>query len=150
MNRAFTWPRLLGNSSGSIAYGGDYNPGQWPESVWPEDIRLMQQAGINVAALGIFSWDRIQPADDEWDFGWLDRIIAMLGRADISVDLVLATASAPLWLHENIRRCCRATSSSTPSMLGLASRGARQVPYSASTRWNCATSSQNGMATIRR
>lgn len=55
MNRAFTWPRLLGNSSGGIAYGGDYNPDQWPESVWPEDIRLMQQAGINVVALGIFS-----------------------------------------------------------------------------------------------
>ncbi|RYQ06207.1 beta-galactosidase [Bifidobacterium pseudolongum subsp. globosum] len=100
MNRAFTWPRLLGNSSGGIAYGGDYNPDQWTESVWPEDIRLMQQAGVNVVALGIFSWDRIQPAEDEWDFDWLDRIIAMLGRADISVDLASATASAPLWLYE--------------------------------------------------
>lgn len=100
MNRAFTWPRLLGNSSGGIAYGGDYNPDQWPESVWPEDIRLMQQAGVNVVALGIFSWDRIQPAEDEWDFDWLDRIIAMLGCADISVDLASATASAPLWLYE--------------------------------------------------
>ena len=58
MSRAFLWPRLLGNSSGGIAYGGDYNPDQWPESVWPEDIRLMQQAGVNVVALGIFSWDR--------------------------------------------------------------------------------------------
>ncbi len=53
-----------------------------------------------MVALGIFSWDRIQPAEDEWNFDWLDRIIAMLGRADISVDLASATASAPLWLYE--------------------------------------------------
>ena len=25
-------------------HGGDYNPEQWPEEVWPEDVRLMQQA----------------------------------------------------------------------------------------------------------
>jgi hypothetical protein len=25
-----------------MAYGGDYNPEQWPEYVWEEDVRLMQ------------------------------------------------------------------------------------------------------------
>ena len=28
-----------------IAYGGDYNPEQWPEEVWAEDMRLMREAG---------------------------------------------------------------------------------------------------------
>ena len=28
-----------------IAYGGDYNPEQWPEEVWAEDVRLMREAG---------------------------------------------------------------------------------------------------------
>lgn len=60
----------------------------------------MRKANVNVVALGIFSWDRIQPAEHEWDFGWLDRIIGMLGDAGISVDLASATASAPLWLYE--------------------------------------------------
>lgn len=69
-------------------------------SIWVEDIRLMRKANVNVVALGIFSWDRIQPAEHEWDFGWLDRIIGMLGDAGISVDLASATASAPLWLYE--------------------------------------------------
>ncbi|MSU22746.1 MAG: hypothetical protein EXS32_02870 [Opitutus sp.] len=27
-----------------IFYGGDYNPEQWPESVWQEDMRLMRAA----------------------------------------------------------------------------------------------------------
>lgn len=100
MSCEFKWPRLLGGSGTGIAYGGDYNPDQWPESIWVEDIRLMRKANVNVVALGIFSWDRIQPAEHEWDFGWLDRIIGMLGDAGISVDLASATASAPLWLYE--------------------------------------------------
>ena len=24
---------------GRVAYGGDYNPEQWPEEVWDEDVR---------------------------------------------------------------------------------------------------------------
>ena len=29
-----------------VALGCDYNPEQWPRAVWPEDIRLMQVAGV--------------------------------------------------------------------------------------------------------
>ena len=39
-----------------IWYGGDYNPEQWPELVWQEDVRLMQQAGVNLVSIGILSW----------------------------------------------------------------------------------------------
>ena len=100
MSREFAWPRLLTASGKGIAYGGDYNPDQWPEHVWAQDVELMRKAGVNVVALGIFSWDRIQPSEHEWDFDWLDRVIGMLGEAGISVDLASATASAPLWLYE--------------------------------------------------
>lgn len=97
--RPFRWPSLLTESGQGIAYGGDYNPDQWPEEVWDEDVRLMQQAGVNTVALAIFSWDRIQPTEDTWDFDWLDRIISKLGKAGIAVDLASATASAPMWLY---------------------------------------------------
>ena len=97
--RRFAWPALLTKDGKGIAFGGDYNPDQWPEEVWDDDIRLMNQAKVNVVALGIFSWDRIQPAEHEWDFAWLDRIIGKLGEAGISVDLASATATAPIWLY---------------------------------------------------
>lgn len=29
-----------------IGYGGDYNPEQWPEEVWAEDMALMREAGV--------------------------------------------------------------------------------------------------------
>ncbi len=48
--------------------------------------------------MGIFSWARIQPARDEWDFGWLDEIMDLLHAGGIGVDLATATASPPPWL----------------------------------------------------
>ena len=98
--RTFHWPSLLTESGRGIAFGGDYNPDQWPEDVWNDDIRLMKQAGVNTVALAIFSWDRIQPEKHRWEFGWLDCIIDKLGKAGIAVDLASATATAPLWLYE--------------------------------------------------
>ena len=100
MRREFKWPQLLTESGRGLAFGGDYNPDQWPEDVWDEDIELMKRARVNTVALAIFSWAKIQPAEDVWDFGWLDRIIAKLGAAGIAVDLASATAAAPLWLYE--------------------------------------------------
>ncbi|HEX5729581.1 beta-galactosidase [Microbacterium sp.] len=81
-----------------MLYGADYNPDQWPEEVWDEDIRLMREAGVNIVSLGIFAWSRIQPAEDVWDFGWLDRVIEKLHAGGISVNLATATASPPPWV----------------------------------------------------
>ena len=96
----FAWPKLLTENGRGIAFGGDYNPDQWPEETWDDDVCLMKKAGVNTVALAIFSWDRIQPQENRWDFGWLDRIIDKLGKAGIATDLASATATAPLWLYE--------------------------------------------------
>ncbi|TDD96346.1 beta-galactosidase [Actinomadura rubrisoli] len=81
-----------------LLYGGDYNPEQWPEDVWAEDARLMKEAGVNLVTLGVFSWARLQPGPDAWDFGWLDRLLDLLDAHGIAVDLATATASPPAWL----------------------------------------------------
>jgi beta-galactosidase len=81
-----------------IWYGGDYNPEQWPEEIWDEDVALMQRAGVNLVSLGIFSWAKIEPREGVFEFGWLDRIIDKLHAGGIRVDLATATASPPPWL----------------------------------------------------
>ena len=96
----FAWPKLLTENGRGIAFGGDYNPDQWSEETWDDDVCLMKKAGVNTVALAIFSWDRVQPQENRWDFGWLDRIIDKLGKAGIATDLASATATAPLWLYE--------------------------------------------------
>ncbi|RZU63651.1 beta-galactosidase [Zhihengliuella halotolerans] len=83
-----------------LLYGADYNPEQWPADVWPQDARLMRQAGVNLATVGVFSWARIEPAPGVRDFAWLDEVLDCLGSAGIGVDLATPTASPPPWLAE--------------------------------------------------
>ena len=85
---------------GAVAYGGDYNPEQWPEEIWPEDVALMREAGVNLVSLGIFSWARLEPRPGEFDFGWLDRIIALLHEGGIKIDLATPTAAPPAWFQQ--------------------------------------------------
>ncbi|MFT3783313.1 MAG: beta-galactosidase [Nibricoccus sp.] len=80
-----------------ILYGGDYNPEQWPEEVWQEDVRLMREAGVNFVSLAIFSWAKLEPREGEFTFGWLDKIIELLWKNDVSINLASATASPPAW-----------------------------------------------------
>ncbi|MFF9179221.1 beta-galactosidase [Streptomyces sp. NPDC014793] len=91
---------------GSIAYGGDYNPEQWPRHVWQEDVRLMREAGVNLVTVGVFSWSRIQPRPGTYDFGLLDEVLDLLHANGIAVDLATATAAPPPWfthLHPDAR-----------------------------------------------
>ncbi|MFE9173677.1 beta-galactosidase [Streptomyces kebangsaanensis] len=87
-----------GDRSPRLAYGADYNPEQWPREVWEEDVRLMREAGVTIVSLGIFSWARVQPARDAWDFAWLDEVMDLLHDGGVGVDLATATASPPPWL----------------------------------------------------
>ena len=98
--RAYRWPQPLDGQQARIWYGGDYNPDQWPEEVWDDDVRLMKKAGVNLVSVGIFSWAKIETSESVYDFDWLDRIINKLGEAGIAVDLASATASPPMWLTQ--------------------------------------------------
>jgi beta-galactosidase len=84
--------------SGRIHFGGDYNPDQWPAAVWSEDRRLMTEAGVSLASVGIFSWAHLEPAAGRYEFGWLDDVLDGLAESGIAVDLATATASPPPWL----------------------------------------------------
>lgn len=81
-----------------IFYGGDYNPDQWPEETWLEDVRLMQEAKVNLVSLGIFSWAKLEPQPGVFDFAWLDRLMDLLYSHGVSVDLATPTAAPPAWM----------------------------------------------------
>ncbi|MDQ1045821.1 beta-galactosidase [Streptomyces sp. V4I2] len=80
-----------------IAYGGDYNPEQWPEEVWAEDVRLMREAGVTMVSVNIFAWALLEPREGEYDFSRLDRILALLHENGIAADLATPTAAPPAW-----------------------------------------------------
>lgn len=92
------WLRTPEGTPPRISFGADYNPDQWPREVWDEDVRLMKEAGVDVVSVAIFSWAKLQPSPDVWDFAWLDELIDLMHDNGIGVDLATATASPPPWL----------------------------------------------------
>ncbi|WCH96423.1 beta-galactosidase [Streptomyces moderatus] len=82
-----------------LAFGGDYNPEQWPQEVWQEDVRLMREAGVTMVSVGIFSWALLEPSPGVYDFGWLDRVFDLLHEHGIRVDLGTPTVCPPVWFY---------------------------------------------------
>lgn len=81
-----------------IWYGGDYNPEQWKEEVWAEDMRIFRKANINTASINVFSWASLQPSENEYDFTTLDKIVDMLTEENYNIIMGTSTASLPAWL----------------------------------------------------
>jgi beta-galactosidase len=104
-----------------IRYGGDYNPEQWPRETWLEDIALMEQSGVNLVSVGIFSWALLEPREGEYDFTFLDDIIGLLHEAGIDVDLATPTTVPPAWFWAAYPESHPVTREGT--VLGRGSRG---------------------------
>lgn len=81
-----------------ILYGGDYNPEQWPEEVWKEDMRLFQLAGVDCVTLNVFSWAALQPDEETYCFDRLDRIMELVKENGLYVILATSTAAHPAWM----------------------------------------------------
>jgi len=101
--------RLFGNG---ILHGGDYNPDQWRHDprVLEEDIRLMQKCGCNTFSTAIFAWSALEPAENRYDFEWLDTTMERLHAADRQVILATPSGARPLWMAERypeVRRVYR-------------------------------------------
>ncbi len=103
---------LLMPGSRRLLHGGDYNPDQWlrtPEII-DEDFRLMQLAGCNTFALGVFAWTSYEREEGVFDFGWLDRIMDRMAEAGHRVVLATPSGAKPAWLSQKypeIRRVGR-------------------------------------------
>ncbi len=86
-----------------ILYGGDYNPNQWEKSIWKEDMRIFKNARINSATINVFSWAKLQPSEEEYDFTELDEIVNMLSKEEYYIILATSTAALPVFPSSIIR-----------------------------------------------
>lgn len=81
-----------------IAFGGDYNPEQWPRQVWEADHAAFAAARITTLTVGVFAWSLIQPDEDTFDFSTLDAIVERAADAGRYVCLATATGALPPWV----------------------------------------------------
>ncbi len=84
-----------------LHFGAAYYPEHWPEYRWPEDIRLMQEAGFNAVRMAEFAWSTLEPSNGVFDFAWLERAIDQLAAAGIDSVLGTPSAAPPAWLVES-------------------------------------------------
>lgn len=81
-----------------LKIGVCYYPEHWDESLWVKDLDMMQELGISQVRLAEFAWSKMQPGPDEYDFGWLDKVINLAGARNLGVTLCTPTATPPNWL----------------------------------------------------
>ena len=81
-----------------ILFGGDYNPEQWPEESWAEDMRLFHEAHVTELTVNVFSWALLQPSEEVYDFSRLDKIMDLAEANGMKVILATSTAAQPAWM----------------------------------------------------
>jgi beta-galactosidase len=82
----------------AMKLGVCYYPEQWPHERWPEDARLMREAGLSLVRIAEFAWVAMEPKEGEFNWDWLDRAIDVLSAESLQVVLSTPTASPPPWL----------------------------------------------------
>lgn len=87
-----------------LHFGASYYPEHWDEARWPEDVRLMKEAGFTAVRMGEFAWSSFEPVENEFHFDWLDRAIDLLAENGIVTVLGTPTAGPPAWLTQKYPR----------------------------------------------
>ncbi|MEL6360312.1 MAG: beta-galactosidase [Pseudomonadota bacterium] len=84
--------------NGRMRLGVCYYPEHWDQGLWADDAKRMVDLGLEVVRLGEFAWSRIEPASNEFDWGWLDKAIETLSDVGLQLILGTPTATPPKWL----------------------------------------------------
>lgn len=81
-----------------LELGVCYYPEQWPEEMWADDARKMVELGLKWVRIAEFTWSLVEPSEGEFNWGWLDSAVKVLGDAGLQVVMCTPTAAPPKWL----------------------------------------------------
>ena len=83
-----------------LRLGAAWYPEHWPESRWPEDVKLMRDAGLTVMRVAEFAWSSLEPREGAFNLGWLERAVALAADQGLAVVIGTPTAAPPAWLTQ--------------------------------------------------
>ncbi|MFY0653072.1 MAG: beta-galactosidase [Cyclobacteriaceae bacterium] len=86
----------LGNAMMPI--GAYYYPEHWDDADWEADLKRMVSLGFEFTHFGEFAWSRMEPVEGQYDFEWLDRVVAIAGKYGLKVIMCTPSPTPPAWL----------------------------------------------------
>ncbi|MFV0555855.1 MAG: beta-galactosidase [Lactovum sp.] len=106
-----------------ILHGGDYNPEQFfnsvdYQSVIEKDIKALKKSEINFVTLAVFSWAYYNPAEDFYNFEYMDYLIKRLKEENFSIIMSTASGGFPNWLKLKYPSIHRTDSNNVQRTLG--------------------------------
>ena len=89
---------IMPNVLYGAAYYNEYMPADLQPGRLEKDVSLMKEAGISVVRMGESTWSLWEPADGQFEYAWMDRIVDAMGKAGIKVIMGTPTYSIPTWM----------------------------------------------------
>jgi len=77
-----------------VAYYDEYMPYERLE----KDVKMMNEAGINVVRIAESTWSTVEPQDGVFDFTSIDRVLNAMHKGGIKVIVGTPTYAVPTWL----------------------------------------------------
>ncbi len=82
------------------SFGTVYYPEEWDEEHWEQDATLMQKLGLGLVRMGDAAWAKMETAEGQYDFSWLDKAIEVFSNHRIKTIVCVPLFNIPSWLAE--------------------------------------------------
>ena len=82
-----------------LLFGTAYYPEYMPYDRIETDMKMMKQAGMNVIRIAESTWSTLEPRESEFDFSYIDRVLAVSEKYDMQVIIGTPTYAIPSWLE---------------------------------------------------
>ena len=83
-----------------IGMGVCYYPEHWNQALWEDDLRRMEDCGIQFVRIAEFAWNKFENTEGRFTFDFFDRFLEMVDHTNIKVIFCTPTATPPAWLTE--------------------------------------------------
>jgi beta-galactosidase len=98
-----------------LLFGAAYYDEYMPYNRLDKDVKMMQDAGINVVRIAESTWGTVEPQEGIYDFSHIDRVLNAMNKAGIKVIIGTPTYAVPTWLVKKY-----------PDILAITPRGQNQ------------------------
>lgn len=81
-----------------MSVGVYYYPEHWNPNQWERDIQNITNHGFEFIHVAEFSWAQLESKEGQFDFSWLDKVLALAAKYKLKVIMGTPTPCPPIWL----------------------------------------------------